>query len=101
MKQAMIAALLACASLAEARITDLGQQKVEPFADGAQFGAAGAYERVSGVARGELDPADVRNRVIVNLQRAPKNARGMVEYEVDWFMLRPADASKGNGKIIY
>ena len=101
MKHLLFVALLSCAGLVQARITDPGQQKVEPFADGAQFGAAGAYERVSGVARGELDPADIRNRVIVNLARAPKNARGMVEYEVDWFMLRPADASKGNGKILY
>ena len=101
MKRLLFVALLCCAGLAQARITDLGQQKAEPFAEGTQFGAAGAYERVSGVARGELDPADIRNRVIVNLQRAPKNARGLVEYEVDWFMLRPADASKGNGKIIY
>ena len=101
MRKILLLLALTCAGAAQARITDLGQQKVEPFAEGAQFGAAGAYERVSGVAKGELDPADVRNRVIVNLQRAPKNARGLVEYEVDWFMLRPADASKGNGKIIY
>src|SRR5262249_34358566 len=74
---------------------------VEPFADGAPFGAAGAYERVSGVAKGELDPADPRNAGIVNLTRVPRNARGMVEYEIEWFMLRPADAAKGNGKILY
>lgn len=103
MKRILIAALLACAcaGAAQARITELGQQKVETFAEGAQFGSAGAYERVSGVAKGELDPADARNQGIVNLQRAARNARGRVEYEVDWFMLRPADAAKANGKIIY
>jgi len=101
MKNVLIAIAIAFASAAQARITDLGAPKIEPFAEGAQFGAAGAYERVSGVAKGELDPADARNRVIANLQRSPRNARGLVEYEVDWFMLRPADASKGNGKIIY
>ena len=101
MKNVLIAIAIAFASAAQARITDLGAPKIEPFAEGAQFGAAGAYERVSGVAKGELDPADARNRVIANFQRSPRNARGLVEYEVDWFMLRPADASKGNGKIIY
>jgi hypothetical protein len=101
MKRILLAAALACACAAQARITDLGSAKVEPFADGAAFGAAGAYERVSGVAKGELDPADARNKVIVNLQRAPRNSRGNVEYEVDWFMLRPADPAKGNGRIIY
>ena len=101
MKRVLFIALLCCTGMVQARITDLGQQKVEPFAEGAQFGATGAYERVSGVARGELDPADARNRGIVNLARVDKNSRGMVEYEVDWFMLRPADPAKGNGKIIY
>lgn len=86
---------------AHARITEIGVQRVEAFADGAAFGASGAYERVSGVAKGELDPADARNKGIVNLDRAPRNARGRVEYEVEWFLLRPADASKGNGKILY
>src|SRR6185295_9280466 len=101
LKHTLLAAILVISTGALGRITDPGTPKIEPFADGAPFGAAGAYERVSGVARGELDPADIRNRVIVNLPRAPKNARGMVEYELDWFMLRPADSSKGNGKIIY
>jgi hypothetical protein len=103
MRKLLGVALLAClaASAAQARITEIGVQRIEPFAEGASFGAAGAYERVSGVAKGELDPADKRNKGIVNLERAPKNARGRVEYEVEWFMLRPTDAAKGNGKILY
>lgn len=101
MKNLLFAALLACASLAEARLTDFGVRDVEPFAEGTSFGAAGAYERVAGVARGEIDPRDERNRGIANIGRAPRNALGMVEYEVDWFMLRPADPSRRNGKIIY
>src|SRR5688572_16389697 len=74
---------------------------VEPFAPGATFGEAGAYERVKGVFRGELDPQDARNRVIVNLDKAPRNAAGKVEYEADFFMLRPADPQKRNAKLIY
>jgi hypothetical protein len=101
MKVLFLAALLLAAGAVDARITSLGTPRVEPFADGSAFGAAGAYERVSGVARGELDPADNRNRGIVNLERAPRNARGMVEYELDWAMLRPVDASRGNRKILY
>jgi len=103
MNRKLIAALVAClaAGIAEARITEIGVQRIEPFADGASFGPSGAYERVSGVAKGELDPTDARNNRIVNLDRVPRNARGRVEYEVEWFMLRPADASRGNGKILY
>ena len=86
---------------AGARITGVTITAVEPFAEGATFGAVGAFERVTGLARGEVDPADPRNRGIVNLDKAPRNARGLVEYETDLFMLRPADPAAGNRKILY
>jgi hypothetical protein len=73
----------------------------ESFADGKSFGAAGPYVRIKGVAKGELDPKNPRNKVIVNLDAAPLNARGMVEYEADVFILRPADPAKGSGKLLY
>lgn len=85
----------------QARIVEIGVQGIEPFAAGASFGSSGAYERVWGLAKGELDPADPRNKGIVNLDRAPKNHRGQVEYAVEWFMLRPADASRGNHKLFF
>lgn len=72
-----------------------------PFVGGASFGAVGAYERLDGVAIGELDPAHPANRGIVNLDKAPRNARGRVEYRSDICILRPVDAAKGNGRILY
>ena len=92
--------LLACAPVS-ARLIAISIQSVEPFAPGTTFGQAGAYERVRGVFRGEIEPADPRNRIIVNLDKAPRNAAGNIEYEADFFMLRPADAAKGNGKLVY
>src|SRR5689334_19768020 len=95
------AALIAASPATQARITAVTIDSVEPFAGGMAFGSVGAYERVTGTAKGELDPADPRNRGIVNIDKAPRNARGMVEYETDLFILRPADAAKGNRKILY
>ncbi|HUJ75814.1 MAG TPA: alpha/beta hydrolase domain-containing protein, partial [bacterium] len=74
---------------------------VEPLAQGQAFGSAGAYERVTGVAYGEVDPLDARNQVIVNLDKAPRNARGLVEYQADFFILRPAQPARGNGTLLY
>ena len=84
---------------AAARITGVVIASVKPFADGMLFGDGGAYERVTGTASGELDPADLRNRVIVNLDKAPKNAAGKVEYSVDFDMLRPVNG--GNRKLLF
>ncbi len=93
--------LLGVTCVVHARIVEIKVQSVRTFADGQTFGSAGAYERVTGTAIGELAPADARNRVIVNLDRAATNARGMVEYEVDFDLLRPVDVQRGNGKIMY
>ena len=74
---------------------------VEPFADSRPFGGYGPYVRIHGVAKGELDPAAARNAVIVDLDKSERNARGMVEYEIDLFMLRPADIRRGSGTLVY
>jgi len=74
---------------------------VEPFAEGQAFAEAGSYLRIRGVAKGELDPAMPENRVIVDLAKAPRNARGFVECETDFFILRPADPSRTSGVLVY
>lgn len=88
-------------SVANARITEVKIEAVEPFADNHAFGSTGAYVRIRGVAKGEIDPNAAENATIVDLDKAPRNARGMVEYETDIFILRPADPSKGNGILYY
>ncbi len=88
--------LSAFGMLTEIRIT-----AVEPFAEGASFGSTGAYERVRGTFKGALDPLDARNGVIVNIDKAPRNAAGRVEYEGEFFVLRPVDPKRGSGKILY
>jgi hypothetical protein len=74
---------------------------IEPFADGRGFGEAGPYLRIRGVAKGGLDPAAPQNAVIVDLGRAPCNARGLVEYESDFFILRPEDPGRTGGVLVY
>lgn len=76
-------------------------QAVELLADGASFGAVGAYERVIGTAKGEVDPNAPGNKGIALIDKAPRNARGMVEYSTAIFILRPKDPAKGNGRILY
>ena len=82
-------------------IVSIDIKTVEPLADGAPFGAVGAYERVIGTARGEVDPKAAGNKGIALIDKAPLNARGMVEYATDFFVLRPQDPAKGNGRILY
>ena len=62
---------------------DIRIDGIEPFAEGRSFGKVGSYERLKGVARGQLDPLAPQNSGIVDLTKAPRNARGLVDYEVD------------------
>jgi hypothetical protein len=98
---ALLGALALFPPSAAAMIAKLAIEKREIFAGGHEFPVTGAYEKISGKAFGEVDPAKASNRVIVNLNKAPRNARGLVEYRSDFFILKPLDAARGNGKIFY
>src|SRR5262245_32579030 len=82
-------------------ITSIEIKAIEPLAGGAAFGDVGPYERVIGVAKGEVDPKAPGNSGIALIDKAPLNERGKVEYATDLFILRPKDPAKGNGRILY
>src|SRR6202012_4258111 len=71
------------------------------FVGGVSFDDVGAYERIDGFAVGLFDQAHPRNRGIALLDQAPVNADGLVAYRSDFILLRPADAAKGNGRLLY
>jgi len=45
-------------------------QTIEPLADGAPFGSVGGYEKVVGIAKGEVDPAAPGNKDIALIDKA-------------------------------
>jgi hypothetical protein len=75
--------------------------KESPTFGGYSWPGVGQYEKIVGKAFGELDPKDPKNAVIVDLQLAPKNANGKVEYSFDFYLLKPIDLSKGSHKMLY
>ncbi len=75
--------------------------KQSPAFGGYSWPGVGQYEKIAGKAFCELDPKDPRNQLIVDLQFAPKNANGKVEYSFDFYILKPIDLSKGNHKMVY
>lgn len=86
----------------EAQITRVDLEVVEsPALGGQRFGQVGQYERLRGVAHGEVDPSDPRNRGIVNLARAPHNAAGRVEYSTTVEIYRPIDLTRWNRAIYH
>lgn len=87
---------------AQARLLRLEvQELLSPAFDGRVFGAVGTYERVAARATIGVDPNDPHNADLVDLALAPRNAAGLVEATSDVVILRPADATRGNGVLLY
>src|SRR2546425_86338 len=83
-------------------ITRIQIDKVEsPTFEGRSFGNVGTYEKLIGRAFGEIDPKDAHDKVITDIDLAARNARGMVEYSMDIFILKPVDLSKGNHRLLH
>ena len=94
---ALIVTELLLAPRADARVKKIVvEKKVSPAFDGASFGAAGQYETLAGRAYGELDPKDPHNRIITDINLAPRNAKGFVEYVSTFFIVKPIDMSKSS-----
>lgn len=95
-------ALTLLAVRAEAQVTRFDVHVVEsPALDGERFGEVGQYERLRGIAYGEVDPSDPRNQDIVNLDHAPRNAHGMIEYSTTVEIYRPVDMRRWNHAIYH
>src|SRR5689334_9045894 len=96
------AILLTSVQMAQSRVTGVTITRVEsPTFEGRSFGEVGQYEKLAGRIAGEIDPVDRRNAIITDIKLAPTNARGKVEYEADFTIIRPIDPSRGNHKLWY
>ena len=94
------AALLAWAPSAQARVTRIIiDTKVSPAFNGDVFGSAGQYETIAGRVFGELDPNHSKNTIINDLDLAPRNANGKVEYMATFFLVKPIDMTKASGLL--
>jgi hypothetical protein len=68
---------------------------------GYSFPGVGQYEVITGIAFGEVNPTNPQNSLITDIQLAPKNANGNVEYQHNFYILKPLDLNKGNRKMMY
>jgi hypothetical protein len=88
-------------SLAQARVVRVEISSRADVAEGKPFGNAGAYEKIVGRVYFAVDPANLHNRQIVDLDKAPRNAHGEVEFSADLYLLKPKDMAKGNQAVLF
>jgi hypothetical protein len=88
-------------SLAQARVVRVEVSSRGDIQEGKPFGNAGAYEKIVGRVYFAVDPSNLHNRQIVDLDKAPRNAHGEVEFSADLYLLKPKDMSKGNQAVLF
>ena len=98
---ALAVAAAFAAPLAEARVTSIKILERATAFGGHDFPGVGQYEKITGIAYGEVNPHDRQNRVIVDIEFAPLNSRGNVEYAFNFYILKPVDLSKGARRVMY
>lgn len=91
----LVAAL--CAPTLHAEVASVKITERHLIEDGHRFGDTGSYEQIEGKITFAFDPANPLNQVIVGLNRAERNGRGMVEATGDLLILRPSNPQLGNG----
>jgi hypothetical protein len=96
---AVFCLLAPAAALAD--VTRVDVQRREDILGGKAFGSAGPYEKLVGKVYFAVDPNNPHNKIIVDLDKAPKNAAGKVEFSADLYIIKPKDASKGNGVVFF
>src|SRR5262249_5032753 len=65
------------------------------------FPGVGQYEFITGIATGEVNPTNLQNSIITDIQLAPKNQSGNVQYQHNFYILKPLNLGQGNHKMMY
>ena len=87
--------------VASARVVRVEIDRRVDVLDGKPFGMAGPYEKITGKVFFAVDPSNSANRIITDIDLAPRNQAGEVEFSSDLYLLKPKDAAGGNGAVLY
>lgn len=64
-------------------------------------GHAGCYETLMGRIHFEIDPESKVNQNIADIQYAPVNPTGRVNFSADFYLIKPKYNLEGNGSILF
>jgi hypothetical protein len=96
-----LAALLLIAAPVYAEVVRIDVTSRADVLAGKAFGAAGPYEKLSGRIYFAIDPRNAANQIIADINLAPRNAAGKVEFSSDFYLIKPKDSTRGNGTLLY
>ena len=107
-KPVCVLALLLIPAFSEARVISVQLNGPTIAFGGYSWRGIGQYEKINGVAYAEVDPADRRNGVIVDVLRAQtqpgagqpgKTPGGKVAYLLNFYILKPVNLNQVDRKL--
>ena len=98
---ASVVLVFATLSPAAAEVVRIEVQSRSDLVNGKPFGTAGPYEKLIGRIYFEVDPSNDANKIITDIDKAPRNARGRVEFSTDFYLIKPKQIERGNGTVLY
>ncbi len=101
MRTAFAAPLLLSAVWLHAAVLRVELEERSDVLEGRSFGSVGPYERIQAKVRFAVDPRLAANQNIRDLEYAPRNEAGLVEFSADLYVLKPRDPAKGNGTLLF
>jgi len=75
-------------------------EKRTPFAEGREF-QAGAYEWLAGKVHYAIDPNEPGLPYVCDLDLAPRNSEGLVEFSGTVDIVKPVDLDRGSNRVLY
>ncbi len=100
-KRIILPLIFLIASAATAEVVRIDVERTSDVADGKSYGLAGPYESIAGRIHYAVDPQNSVNRIITDIEYAPTNAAGLVEFSADFYLLKPKDIETGNGAVFF
>ena len=67
-----------------AEVVRIEVQTRADLVDGQPFGSAGSYEKIAGRIFFAVDPKLPANKIVTDIDKAPRNAAGKVEFSADF-----------------
>src|SRR5436190_3259212 len=97
---AVVLALMGFCCELPARVVRVEVLSKTDVLEGKAFGDAGAYEKILGKIHFAVKPDDPHNKVAVDLDKAPRNSKGEVEFASDFYLLKPKEATHASGSVL-
>ena len=98
---ATIVTLLCFEQPLAAEIVRIEVQRQEDVLAGLEFGLAGSYEKLIGLVYFAVDPSNPANQIITDIDNAPRNSEGRVEFHSEFYLLKPKNMGRASGALLF